>query len=77
MYFDVTFGVFSCLKWLFVGETVGENFHLRNSTPAVTIMIKTIKALTVAIWKLKVVWNLSLRCHAIDLSKNEQDRLFV
>ena len=38
MYFDVTFGVFLSLKRLFVGETVGENFHLRNSTLTVTIL---------------------------------------
>ena len=74
MYFDVTFGIFLSLKRLFVGETVGENFHLRNSTLTVTIIIKTIKALTVTIWKLKVVGNLSLRRHAIDLSKNEKDK---
>ena len=38
MYFDVTFGIFLSLKRLFVGETVGENFHLRNSTLTVTIL---------------------------------------
>ena len=38
MYFDVTFGIFLSLKRLFVGETVGENFHLRNSTFTVTIL---------------------------------------
>ena len=38
MYFDVTFGGFLSLKRLFVGETVGENFHLRNSTLTVTIL---------------------------------------
>ena len=39
MYFDVTFGIFLSLKWLFIGETVGENFHLRNSTLTVTILV--------------------------------------
>ena len=38
MYFDITFGIFLSLKRLFVGETVGENFHLRNSTLTVTIL---------------------------------------
>ena len=38
MYFDVTFGIFLSLKRLFVGETVGENFHLGNSTLTVTIL---------------------------------------
>ena len=39
MYFDVTFGVFSCLKWLFVPRTVPKNFWVRNSTLTVTILL--------------------------------------
>ena len=34
---DTRMGVFLSLKRLFVGETVGENFHLRNSTLTVII----------------------------------------